>query len=93
MGYDGPVIDGDRDIGGALGSGVRSLRAVRADRLLSLRELAYLAGVAASTIYLIEAGRTTPRPAMIRRLSAALGVEPWAVAEFRRAIHDRAAAC
>ena len=70
-------------------SGARPLRTVRAERLLSLRELARLAGVAPSTIYLIEAGRTTPGPAVMRRLGVALEVDPWAVAEFRRAIRDR----
>jgi DNA-binding XRE family transcriptional regulator len=70
--------------------GARPLRAVRAERLLSLRELARLADVAPSTIYLIETGRSTPRLSVIRRLSSALGVDPWAIAEFRRAIRDRA---
>jgi transcriptional regulator with XRE-family HTH domain len=68
----------------------RALRAVRAERLLSLRELARLAGVAQSTIYLIEAGRTTPRLAVIRRLSEALEVDPQSVTEFRRAIQAHA---
>jgi transcriptional regulator with XRE-family HTH domain len=63
-----------------------SLRAVRAARLLSIRALAQQAGVAPSTVYLIEAGRTTPRFPVIRRLAAALGVEPGAIDEFRRAI-------
>jgi transcriptional regulator with XRE-family HTH domain len=67
-------------------SDVRPLRAVRAERLLSIRDLARLADVAPSTIYLIEAGRTTPRLSVIRRLSAALDVDPQAVAEFRLAI-------
>ena len=71
--------------------GARPLRAVRAERLLSLRELARLADVASSTIYLIETGRSTPRLPVIRRLSSALEVDPWAVAEFRRAVRDRAA--
>ena len=89
MAYDGPVIDGDRGFDDAAESGVRSLREVRAERLLSLRELAGLADVSPSAIYLIEAGRTTPRLAIIRRLCAALAVEPWEVAEFRRAIRVR----
>jgi transcriptional regulator with XRE-family HTH domain len=62
------------------------LRELRAERLLSLRDLARLAGVALSTVYLIEVGRTTPRRAAIRRLSEALGVDPLAVTEFRRAL-------
>ncbi len=63
-----------------------SLREVRADRLLSMRELGRLAGVASSTIYLIETGRTTPRLSVVRRLAAALGVDPPEVDEFRHAI-------
>lgn len=68
----------------------RPLRDVRVDALLSMRELARLAGVAPSTIYLIEAGRTTPHPTVMRRLSAVLAVDPTAVTEFDRAIRVRA---
>jgi transcriptional regulator with XRE-family HTH domain len=89
MSYDGRVTDGDQGLGDAAESGVRSLREVRAARLVALRELAELAGVAPSTIYLIEAGRTTPRFSVIRRLSAALGVGPEGITEFRRAIRAR----
>lgn len=71
-------------------TGVQPLRRWRAERLLSIRGLAREAGVAPSTIYLIEAGRSAPRPAAIRAIAAALGVEPAAVTEFRRAM-DRAA--
>ena len=68
----------------------RSLRDLRVEALLSMRELAQLAGVAPSTVYLIEAGRTMPQPTVMRRLSAALAVEPSAVMEFERAIRERA---
>jgi len=70
-------------------SDARPLRELRAERLLSLRELARLAGVALSTVYLIEAGRSTPRSAAIRRLAAALDVDPMDVAELRRALRTR----
>jgi len=63
-----------------------SLREVRTARLLSIRALAQQAGVAPSTVYLIEAGRTIPRFTVIRRLAATLGVEPAAIDEFRQAI-------
>jgi transcriptional regulator with XRE-family HTH domain len=63
-----------------------SLRQLRAERLLSIRELARLADVAPSTVFLVEAGRVTPRPGTARRLAAALDVAPGAVDEFRRAI-------
>jgi transcriptional regulator with XRE-family HTH domain len=63
-----------------------SLRAVRTDRQLSIRALARAAGVAASTVYLIEMGRTLPHPGTMRALAAALRVEPQEVDEFRQAI-------
>ncbi len=66
------------------------LRVVRADRVLSMRELADAAGVASSTIALTEAGQTTPRPASMRRIARALGVHPLAIAEFCRALEARA---
>jgi transcriptional regulator with XRE-family HTH domain len=59
---------------------------VRTERLLTIRGLAQQAGVAPSTVYLIEAGRTVPRLSMVRRLATALGMEPAAVDEFRQAI-------
>ncbi len=68
------------------GASIRALRAWRAERLLSIRDLARLADVAPSTIYLTEAGRTTPHASVMRRIAAALGVDAHAVAEFRRAI-------
>jgi transcriptional regulator with XRE-family HTH domain len=84
------MADDDQGFGSGSASDGRSLRDVRADRLLSMRELASQAGVTPRTIYLIEAGRTTPRLSMIRRLSVALEVDPLAVTEFRRAIRVRA---
>ena len=63
-----------------------TLRELRADRLLTIRELAQQAGVAPSSIYLIEAGRGTPRLSTMRRLATALGVDPETVEEFQQAI-------
>jgi transcriptional regulator with XRE-family HTH domain len=63
-----------------------TLREVRANRLLTMRELARQASVAASTVYLIESGRTTPRPSIVRRLAWVLDIDPHEVDEFRRAI-------
>jgi len=65
---------------------VRSLREWRAERLLTIRELARAAGVASSTIYLTETRRTTPRPAVMRRIASVLEVDAQQVGEFRRAI-------
>jgi transcriptional regulator with XRE-family HTH domain len=67
-------------------NGMATLREARVERLLSIRELAREASVAPSTVYLIESGRTTPRLRVVRRLAAALGVEPNEIDEFRRAI-------
>jgi len=61
-----------------------AFRQLRVNRLLTIRELAQRAGVAPSTVYLIEAGRTRPSFRVIRQLAAALAVEPQAVDEFRQ---------
>ena len=63
-----------------------SLRILRAERLLSIRELARQASVAPSTIYLIEAGRTIPRQRVAREIARVLGVDPMEVDELRRRI-------
>ena len=68
----------------------RPLRHLRAEQLLSIRELARLADVAPSTVYLTEAGRTTPHASVMRRIAAALEVDAHVVAEFRRAIEVHA---
>ena len=65
---------------------VCSLREWRAERLFSIRDLARLAGVSRTTVYLTETGRTVPRPAVMRRMAVALRVDPHTVAEFRQAI-------
>ena len=67
-------------------SDLASLREVRAARLLSIRELAELASVAPSTVYLIETGKTIPRARVVRSLAAVLAVEPDEIDEFRLAI-------
>lgn len=54
-----------------------TLRALRDDRALSLRDLEELSGVTANTIYRLEAGRhKQAHPRTIRKLATALGVEP-----------------
>jgi transcriptional regulator with XRE-family HTH domain len=58
----------------------------RANRALSIRELAKLARVAPRTIYGIEHGEAVPTLSTIRKLADALGVEPLEVDEFRAAI-------
>ena len=63
------------------------LAAIRKRHLLSQRDLAKRAGVALSTIYLLEAGKTERATfKVMRAVSAALGVPPQQIAEFRRVI-------
>ena len=64
------------------------LQEARAARALSRRALARRAGVGESTVYRIEAGKTRPRPHVVRRLSAALRVRPAEVAEFRPVLDE-----
>ena len=63
-----------------------TLKQARASRFLTIRGLAEKAGVAPSTVYLTESGRSTPRFAVIEKLSAALEVEPNEIVEFVEAI-------
>jgi transcriptional regulator with XRE-family HTH domain len=62
-----------------------SLASIRKRRLLSQRALARRAGVALSTVYMLEAGRTERTTfKVMRAISDALGVPPESIAEFRR---------
>jgi transcriptional regulator with XRE-family HTH domain len=63
------------------------LAALRKRKLLSQRALARAAGVALSTIYLLEAGKTEHATfKVVSAVSDALAVTPDAVTEFRRVI-------
>jgi transcriptional regulator with XRE-family HTH domain len=63
------------------------LSAIRKRKLLSQRALARAAGVALSTIYLLEAGKIERATfKVMRSVSDALGVPPDSIAEFRRVI-------
>ena len=63
------------------------LASVRKRQLLSQRALAARAGVALSTIYLLEAGKTDRVTVKVMlAVSHALGVPADSIAEFRRAI-------
>ena len=56
---------------------VQRVKELRAERVMSLRELADLAGVSKDTIWRLEGGvSTNAHPATIRKLAAALGVSP-----------------
>ena len=65
---------------------METLKEARARNLLTIRGLAQKAGVAPSTIYLIENDRSSPRFAVIEKLSKALGVQPTEIVEFAEAI-------
>lgn len=64
----------------------RTMRQLRRERLLTIRALAAGAGVSTRTVVQVERGGQTPRPGTIRKLAAALGVEPARVREFRAAM-------
>jgi transcriptional regulator with XRE-family HTH domain len=66
------------------------LATLRKRRLLSQRALASKAGVALSTIYLLEAGKTQRATfKVMRSVSDALGVPPESIAEFRHMIEKQ----
>jgi transcriptional regulator with XRE-family HTH domain len=71
---------------------VPSLREIRLNRMWSQRDLAQQARVAQKTIVDLELRRSEPRLLTMRKLAAALGVEPLEVDEFRKAIEEKAAA-
>ena len=52
------------------------LRELRKEQVLSLRELEEKSGVSYNTIWRIEVGRQGAQQRTIRKLAAALGVEP-----------------
>jgi DNA-binding XRE family transcriptional regulator len=60
--------------------------------MLSQRDLAAEARVAPKTIVDLEFGRVEPHLQTMRKLAAALGVEPLEVDEFRQAIEVKVAA-
>lgn len=69
---------------------MKTLRVIRAERLLSTRRLASLSGVSNKTIVQIENGRQTPAFVTIEKLCRVLEVEPRDIVEFARAIDQRA---
>ncbi len=71
---------------------VPSLREIRLNRMWSQRDLAQQARVAQKTIVDLELRRSEPRLLTMRKLAAALGVEPLEVDEFRKAIAEKVAA-
>jgi transcriptional regulator with XRE-family HTH domain len=55
---------------------VAKLKELRQRRVLTLREVEEESGVSYNTIWRLENGHTEARPSTIRKLAAALGVEP-----------------
>ena len=55
---------------------VQRLRELRRLRVLTLRELEEESGVSYNTIWRLENGYREARPSTIRKLAAALGVDP-----------------
>ena len=62
---------------------IRTLDQWRRARLLTLRELAAKAGLSYRTLSYVQNGKQTPGFDTIRRLAAALGVEPEQIADCR----------
>ena len=71
-----PASTNDHDSAGGIGARLRHLREAR---LLSQRDLATRSGVSQTTIVHIERGQTRPHPSTLRRLTAALAVDPDAI--------------
>ena len=59
-----------------------SLRDLRESKFISQDDLAKVSGIAASTISRLETGKEKPRFVTVRKLAAALGVEPGDI-EFK----------
>ena len=55
---------------------VGKLKELRDRRVLTLHELGERSGVAYNTIWRLENGKTGAQPRTLRKLAAALGVEP-----------------
>ncbi len=64
-----------------------TLKRARTARLLTVRDLAAAAGVSTHTVHEVETGKRPPRFGTIKRLSAALGVDPAEVTEFRAVLY------
>ncbi len=59
---------------------------VRTTHRLSVRAFAAVAGCSPHTVHQVDIGKGVPRFSTLRRLRAALGVEPRQIAEVRRAL-------
>ena len=71
---------------------MKTIKQARAERMLTARQLAERAGLSHATVYMVENGKTIPRLEAVRKLSAALEVDPMEVSELRHAIEVAAGA-
>jgi transcriptional regulator with XRE-family HTH domain len=62
------------------------LRAWRAQKVLTQKDVAGLAGVSVSTVTAIERGKELPSAQTARKLASALGVEPLEIDEVKEAM-------
>ena len=69
-----------------------TLRELRLANLLTQRELARAARVTQKTIVDLELGRVEPHQSTMRKIAAALGIEPLEIDEFQKAIEEKVAA-
>jgi transcriptional regulator with XRE-family HTH domain len=66
---------------------VDRLKALRQQRVLTLRELEQRSGVAYNTIWHLENGKRGAQPRTLRKLARALDVEPEELVKTERASH------
>jgi transcriptional regulator with XRE-family HTH domain len=62
---------------------VKPLREWRELRYMTLAELARASGLAVRTVFDLEHGNRPARPSTVRRIAAALSIEPRQIAEAR----------
>ncbi|MDP9440018.1 MAG: helix-turn-helix domain-containing protein [Actinomycetota bacterium] len=62
---------------------VGKLKELRQRRVLTLHELGERSGVSYNTVWRLENGKTGAQPRTIRKLAAALGVEPEELVRVR----------
>ena len=59
------------------------LKELRKRRVLTLQELGERSGVSYNTVWRLENGKTGAQPRTVRKLAAALGVEPEELVDMR----------
>ena len=62
---------------------VAKLKELRKRRVLTLQELGERSGVSYNTVWRLENGKTGAQPRTVRKLAAALGVEPEELVDMR----------